>query len=50
MPVGWRRTPRRFCSDGCKMDAYALRRVARLLKGYSPSDVYEILMEAREKP
>jgi hypothetical protein len=23
IPEGWRRTVRRFCSDGCKMDAWA---------------------------
>ena len=29
---GWRRTERRFCSDGCKMDAWAIRRTAKLFE------------------
>jgi hypothetical protein len=29
----WRRTQRRFCSDACKYDYHALRRVKTLLKG-----------------
>ena len=29
----WRRTKRRFCSDACKYDYHALRRVKTLLKG-----------------
>jgi len=27
----WRRTPRRFCSEDCKMDHWAIRRVVKLL-------------------
>ena len=32
LPDGWRRTERRFCSDGCKMDAWAIRRTAKLFE------------------
>ena len=28
---GWRRTPKRFCSDDCKMNAWVLRRASELL-------------------
>jgi hypothetical protein len=44
---GWRRTERRFCSDGCKMDAWAIRRVARLLENETDERVIEII---RGKP
>jgi hypothetical protein len=27
----WRRTPRKFCSDRCKMDGYVLRRAGEML-------------------
>ena len=32
LPDGWRRTRRCYCSDPCKVDGYALRRVRKLLK------------------
>ena len=31
LPDGWRRTKRRYCSNRCKLDGYALRRVKALL-------------------
>jgi hypothetical protein len=31
LPDGWRRTARRYCSDRCKLDGYALRRVRLLV-------------------
>lgn len=32
LPNGdWRRTPRKFCSSRCKIDAFALRRVKRMI-------------------
>jgi len=31
LPDGYRRTARRYCSDRCKLDGYALRRAKALL-------------------
>ena len=31
LPDGWRRTKRRYCSNRCKLDGYALRRARALL-------------------
>ena len=31
LPDGWRRTKRRYCSNRCKLDGYALRRAEALL-------------------
>ena len=31
LPDGWRRTKRRYCSNRCKLDGYALRRAKALL-------------------
>jgi hypothetical protein len=42
-------SPKRFCCDQCKLNTWAIRKAAKLLKGYSPADVYEILMEARSE-
>ena len=39
---GWRRTEKRYCSDGCRMDVYALRRVAKLY-GLEVQAVHEAL-------
>jgi hypothetical protein len=47
IPEGWRRTVRRFCSDRCKMDAWAIRRVRKLLENATDEQVLEIL---RGKP
>jgi hypothetical protein len=44
---GWRRTQRRFCSDGCKMDAWAIRRVRKLLENETDERALAIL---RGKP
>ncbi len=41
----WRRTPRQFCSDGCKNDASVLRRAARLLARVGQDGAWEILRE-----
>ncbi len=41
----WRRTPRQFCSDGCKNDASVLRRAARLLVRFGQVRAWEILRE-----
>jgi hypothetical protein len=43
---GWRRTPRRFCSDRCKRDAWALRKVAALLLPLGMAPSWEILKAA----
>jgi hypothetical protein len=40
-------SPKRFCSDACKMDAYALRRVSKLLEEVSDERVLEILREKK---
>ena len=40
-------SPKRFCSDACKMDAWALRRVRKLLEEVSDQTALEIL---RRKP
>jgi len=39
----WRRTPRRFCSDQCKMDSLALRRAARVLWPLGPQRTWQIV-------
>ncbi len=39
----WRRTPRRFCSDSCKKDFYALTRVTEMLLPLGPARGWEIL-------
>jgi hypothetical protein len=31
LPDGWRRTARRYCSNRCRFDGYALRRAKALL-------------------
>src|SRR5215813_2460010 len=44
-PVGeiWRRTPRKFCSDRCKNDTWALRKTADLLCSFPAEKKIEIL-------
>ena len=39
----WRRTPKKFCSDECKRDAWAIRRVSALLKSLPAEQRLEIL-------
>jgi len=41
-PSGLAIKPRRFCSDECKMDVYALRRVAKLY-GLEIEAVHDVL-------
>src|SRR5262245_26341375 len=40
--TAWRRTPRRFCSDRCKGDTWALRKAADLLSPFSTEKKIEI--------
>ena len=42
----WRRTQRRFCSDDCKYDYHALKRVKALLKGLTEEEAHKLLREA----
>ena len=39
----WRRTKRRFCSDACKYDYHALRRVKAVLSVVSDDEVLKIV-------
>jgi hypothetical protein len=39
----WRRTPRKFCSERCKTDAWAIRKTADLLSGLPTEKKIEIL-------
>jgi len=39
----WRRTPKKFCSDECRTDAWALRRTRKLLAPLSEDKRQEIL-------
>ena len=39
----WRRTPKKFCSDQCKTDAWAIRKTADLLFGLPTEKMIEIL-------
>ena len=41
----WRRTQRRFCSDACKYDYHALRRVKALLSVVSDDEVLKIVRD-----
>lgn len=41
--TGMEISPKRFCSNGCKMDAWAIRRVKALLEGLSDEKALEIL-------
>ena len=40
--------PKRFCSDQCRMDAWAIRRVGELLKDLSDEKALAILRGQRE--
>jgi hypothetical protein len=39
----WRRTPKKFCSDECRTDAWAIRRTRKLLAPLSEDKQQEIL-------
>src|SRR5438093_4997198 len=39
----WRRTPKKFCSDDCRHDAWAIRRTRKLLAPLSEAKRQEIL-------
>jgi len=39
----WRRTPKKFCSDDCRHDAWAIRRTRKLLASLSEDKRQEIL-------
>jgi len=39
----WRRTPRKFCSNYCKTNAWAIRKTAHLLSGLPTEKKIEIL-------
>ena len=39
----WRRTPRRFCSDKCKTDVWAIKRTRELLQALSVEKKKEFL-------
>jgi len=39
----WRRTPRKFCSDQCKTNTWALRKSAELLSGFPAERKIKIL-------
>jgi hypothetical protein len=47
-PSGLEMKPGRYCCDECRMDAYALRRVAKLY-GLSVEDVHEALKGVKKK-
>src|SRR5262245_49458082 len=44
---GWRRTVKLFCSDKCKLDAWAIRRVRKLIEGMSDREALKILRGAK---
>jgi hypothetical protein len=46
LPDGWRRTARRYCSNTCRMDGYALRRVRALLNKVGIVTVHDLLDRA----
>jgi hypothetical protein len=39
----WRRTPKKFCSDECKTDVWALRKAANLLSSIPADKRLEVL-------
>ena len=41
--IKWRRTPKKFCSDECKGNVWALRKAADLLSSVTPDKKLEIL-------
>ena len=46
LPDGWRRTKRRYCSNRCKVDGYALRRAKALLNKVGIVRFHELLDQA----
>ncbi len=46
LPDGWRRTKRRYCSNPCKLDGYALRRAKALLNRVGIVRFHTLLDEA----
>ena len=46
LPDGWRRTKRRYCSNRCKLDGYALRRAKALLNKVGIVRFHTLLDEA----
>jgi len=46
LPDGWRRTKRRYCSNRCKLDGYALRRAKALLNKVGIVRFHELLDQA----
>ena len=46
--TGMKMEPRRFCSDSCRMDAWIIRRAARLLEGLSDAEIIEALKQPGE--
>ena len=46
LPDGWRRTKRRYCSNRCKLDGYALRRAKALLSKVGIMRFHELLDQA----
>jgi hypothetical protein len=45
--TGMKIRPRRFCSDQCKMDLWAIKRVQKLVEGLPDATVIEILKAHR---
>ena len=43
LPEGYRRTARRYCSNRCKIDGYALRRAKALLNKVGITRFHELL-------
>jgi hypothetical protein len=46
LPDGWRRTKRRYCSNPCKLDGYALRRAKALLAKVGIIEFHRLLDRA----
>lgn len=46
-PSGLPMEPKRFCSDQCKQEASLIRRVAKLLEGYSDQEKLNALKVTR---
>ena len=44
---GMKIKPRRYCSDECKLDAWAFKRVSKLLEGLADERVIQILRANR---
>jgi hypothetical protein len=46
LPDGWRMTKRRYCSNRCKLDGYALRRAEALLNRVGIVRFHDLLDQA----